>query len=48
LAQPEMRKRLLDAGWTPVGSTPDEAVSRARSDLARFGQIARQIDLRKE
>jgi tripartite-type tricarboxylate transporter receptor subunit TctC len=48
LAQPEIRRRLLDAGWIPVGSTPEEAVSRARSDLARFGQIARQIDLRKE
>lgn len=48
LAQPEIRRRLLDAGWIPIGSTPDEAVSRARSDLARFGQIVRQIDLRKE
>ena len=47
MAQPEVRKKLLDAGWMPIGSSPAEAAARARSDLARFGQIARQIELKK-
>ncbi|MCY1364923.1 hypothetical protein D9M69_517470 [compost metagenome] len=48
MARPETRKRLIDAGWMPVGSSPSEAAARARSDLARFGQIALQIGLKKE
>ena len=47
MAQPEVRKKLLDAGWMPIGSSPAEAAARARSDLARFGQIARQIEQKK-
>ncbi|MCY1247504.1 Tripartite tricarboxylate transporter family receptor [compost metagenome] len=48
MARPEARQRLIDAGWMPVGSSPAEAAARARSDLARFGQIALQIGLKKE
>jgi len=48
MARPEARQRLIDAGWMPVGSSPSEAAARARSDLARFGQIALQIGLKKE
>ncbi|MDR6860441.1 tripartite tricarboxylate transporter substrate binding protein [Variovorax guangxiensis] len=48
MAQPETRKKLLAAGWMPIGSSPAEAAARARSDLARFGQIARQIELKKD
>lgn len=39
MARPETRKRLIDAGWMPMGSSPGEAADRARSDLARFGQM---------
>jgi tripartite-type tricarboxylate transporter receptor subunit TctC len=45
-AQPEIHKRLIDAGWTPVASSPDEARSRARADLERFGIAAKAIDLK--
>lgn len=48
MAQPETRKRLIEAGWMPMGSSPAEAAARARSDLARFGQTAQQIGLKKE
>ncbi|MNQ06696.1 Tripartite tricarboxylate transporter family receptor [compost metagenome] len=48
MARPEARQRLIDAGWMPVGSSASEAAARARSDLARFGQIALQIGLKKE
>ncbi|PIF73630.1 tripartite-type tricarboxylate transporter receptor subunit TctC [Variovorax sp. 54] len=47
MARPETRKRLIEAGWMPMGSSPAEAAARARSDLARFGQIAQQIGLKK-
>jgi hypothetical protein len=48
-AQPPIRrefKRLIDAGWTPVASSPAEARSRARADLERFGIAAKAIDLK--
>ncbi|PLC07181.1 tripartite tricarboxylate transporter substrate binding protein [Variovorax sp. RO1] len=48
MARPETRKRLIEAGWMPMGSSPAEAAARARSDLARFGQTAQQIGLKKE
>lgn len=48
IAQPEARKKLLDAGWTPVGSSPVDAASRARADLVRFGAIAQQMELKRD
>lgn len=45
LKQPEFRKKLIEAGWLPIGSTPAEAAARARADLARFGTIARQLGI---
>lgn len=48
MAQPELRKRMVDAGWMPVGNSPAQATARARADLARFEAIARQIDLKKD
>jgi len=48
MTRPEVCRKLIEAGWMPMGSSPGEALDRARSDLARFGQIARQIGLKKE
>jgi len=48
MAQPDMRRKLLDAGWMPVGNSPAEAAARTRADLARFGALSQQIDLKKE
>ena len=48
IGQPEARKKLLDSGWTPVGSSPADAASRARADLVRFGAIAQQMELKKD
>ena len=48
MAQPELRKRMVDAGWMPVGNSPAQATARARADLARFEAIARQIELKKD
>ena len=47
LAQPDIQKRLIDAGWVPVASTPAEATARAKADLAALGTIARLIGLKQ-
>jgi tripartite-type tricarboxylate transporter receptor subunit TctC len=48
MVQPETRKKMIDAGWMPVGSSPADASARARADLARFGALAQQIQLKKD
>lgn len=48
MAQPEMRKKMIEAGWMPVGNSPTDATTRARADLARFGTVAQQIGLKKD
>jgi tripartite-type tricarboxylate transporter receptor subunit TctC len=45
-AEPEFRKKLIDAGWVPVANSPAAAHARARADLERFGAIAQQINLK--
>jgi len=45
-ARPDVRRKLLAAGWLPVASSPAAADARARADLARFGAIARDLRLK--
>jgi tripartite-type tricarboxylate transporter receptor subunit TctC len=45
-AQPDNRKKLIEAGWMPMASNPSDADARARADLARFGAIAQQLNLK--
>lgn len=42
----DTHKKLVQAGWLPVASSPADSDARARADLVRFGAIAREIDLR--
>lgn len=48
MAEPQFHKKMVEAGWTPIGSSPAEAAARAKSDLARFGAVARLIELKKD
>lgn len=45
-AQPDIRKRLLEAGWIPVANLPAEADARARADLIRFERVAADLQLK--
>lgn len=46
MKEPATRRRLVDAGWMPVGSSPEEAAARARADLAGFGPVVGQLGLK--
>ena len=46
-SQADTRRKLVAAGWLPVASSPAQADARARADLARFGAIAREINLKR-
>ena len=44
--KPEMRRKLIDAGWVPVANSQAEAAARARADLARLGLIVHQLGIK--
>ena len=44
--KPEMRRKLIDAGWVPVANSPAEAAARARADLARLGVTVHQLGIK--
>jgi tripartite-type tricarboxylate transporter receptor subunit TctC len=48
LAQPDLRDHFERAGMEPVGSTPEQFAQLVRSDIARFGRIAREAGIRAE
>jgi tripartite-type tricarboxylate transporter receptor subunit TctC len=48
LAAPDIRDHFERAGMEPVGSTPDQFAQLVRSDIAKFGRIAREAGIRAE
>lgn len=46
LQEPEVQRKLKELGWVIVGSTPAQALERARADYTRLGQVVRDIDLK--
>lgn len=47
LNKPEVKDRLFAAGVQVVGSTPDEAVAKIKSEVARMGKVIREAGLRE-
>lgn len=43
LAQPDVRQRIMDIGYEPVGGTRDEAANWIRTELAKWKRLARDI-----
>jgi tripartite-type tricarboxylate transporter receptor subunit TctC len=48
VAQPEVRERLAQLGFTPVASTPDEFAARIRLEIDKWGKVVRDANLRIE
>ena len=47
-ANPEVKKRFLDAGVEPVGSTPEEYASTIRREQAKWGKLIRDLGIRED
>ncbi|MBI3052903.1 MAG: hypothetical protein HYY77_02455 [Betaproteobacteria bacterium] len=47
-AVPEVRDLFERAGIIPVGSTPEQFAQQVRSDIAKFGKVAREAGIRAE
>jgi tripartite-type tricarboxylate transporter receptor subunit TctC len=48
LAAADVRKRLIDLGAEPLGSTPSEFAGYVRSEFQRWGKLARETGIRVE
>ncbi|MEO8484803.1 MAG: tripartite tricarboxylate transporter substrate binding protein [Betaproteobacteria bacterium] len=48
LALPEVRQRIADIGYEPMGGTREQAASRIASELAKWSRLARDIGLRPD
>lgn len=46
LQQPDVRKRLLDIGLDPIGSTPQEFAEKIRADLDKWGRVIRTANIK--
>ena len=45
---PAMREKLIQQGWTPVGSTPEVLATRIKSDTAQLGGVITKLNIRAE
>jgi tripartite-type tricarboxylate transporter receptor subunit TctC len=48
LAEPEMRKRIIDRGAIPDPLTPQQAADFIRTDTAKWGEVARVANVKVE
>src|SRR4051795_5761570 len=46
--RPEVRERLATLGFRPVGNTPDEFSARIKSEIAKWGKVVHDANLRIE
>jgi tripartite-type tricarboxylate transporter receptor subunit TctC len=45
---PDVRERLVAAGSEPVGNTPEEFLAYVKLELARWGKLIRDNNIRAE
>ena len=48
LKTPDIRERLVAAGSDPVGSTPEEFAAYVKLELARWGKVIRDNNIRAD
>ena len=48
LALPEVRERLIAIGLEPVGNSPEEFTAQVKADVARWGKIIRERNIKAD
>ena len=46
LQMPEIRQRLIDLGFDPIGSTPDECAGNIRAEIAKWARVVKEAGIR--
>ncbi|MBI4192670.1 MAG: tripartite tricarboxylate transporter substrate binding protein [Betaproteobacteria bacterium] len=48
LQMPGIRQRLIDLGFDPIGSTPDECAANIRGEIAKWARVIKEAKIRPE
>ena len=48
LAVREMHERLVSQGFEPVGNTPEQFAAYIRAEIAKWGKVIREADIKAE
>ncbi|HEV7391065.1 MAG TPA: tripartite tricarboxylate transporter substrate binding protein [Burkholderiales bacterium] len=48
LAAAEVRERLITIGFEPIGNSPEEFAAQIRSDIARWGKVIRDAQIKAD
>jgi tripartite-type tricarboxylate transporter receptor subunit TctC len=48
VATPEVRQRLEALGFAPVANAPDEFGARIKSEIAKWGKVVRDANIRAD
>jgi tripartite-type tricarboxylate transporter receptor subunit TctC len=48
VANAEVRKRFLESGVEPVGSTPEEYAAAIRREQGKWGKLIRELGIRED
>ena len=46
IADPDVRKELLDSGQEPIGGTAEQFSNLVREDFAKFGRLVKDLDIK--
>ena len=46
LQMPDIRQRLIDLGFDPIGSTPDECAGNIRAEIAKWARVVKDAGIR--
>ncbi|MBI3069215.1 MAG: tripartite tricarboxylate transporter substrate binding protein, partial [Betaproteobacteria bacterium] len=46
LRMPDVRQRLVDLAFDPIGSTPEEAAANIRSEIAKWAKVVKAAGIR--
>jgi tripartite-type tricarboxylate transporter receptor subunit TctC len=46
LQMPDIRRRLIELGFDPIGSTPDECAGNIRGEIAKWARVVKEAGIR--
>jgi tripartite-type tricarboxylate transporter receptor subunit TctC len=48
VAEPEVKERFAALGFEPVANSPDEFAAQVKSDIAKWGKVIHDADIKAE
>jgi tripartite-type tricarboxylate transporter receptor subunit TctC len=48
VAEPDVKERFAALGFEPVANSPDEFATQVKSEIAKWGRVVRDADIKAE